>query len=121
MNAGKSITFLPNTNIQYGATYLGKIENCERSREIIKGENQRVKSRTLVENNILISPNPSSDFLNIKSDSNIKNIFVTDINGRKIDVSINNDKVNIINLPSGVYLINIETKEGISVHKFIKK
>ncbi|UOE39250.1 T9SS type A sorting domain-containing protein [Chryseobacterium oryzae] len=68
-----------------------------------------------------IFPNPTSDILNIKTDSKINAVSVVDMTGRKVDVKLDGDKVDVRNLSAGAYLINVETKEGISTEKFIKK
>ncbi|WP_407405161.1 choice-of-anchor J domain-containing protein [Chryseobacterium sp.] len=68
-----------------------------------------------------IFPNPTSDVLNIKSDSKINKVTVVDMTGRNMEVKLENDKVNVQALPVGSYLVNIETKDGISTEKFIKK
>jgi len=73
------------------------------------------------ENKVLISPNPTSDILNIKTDSKINAVSVVDMTGRKVDVKLNGTQVDVRSLPAGTYLINIETKDGISTEKFIKK
>ena len=66
-------------------------------------------------------PNPTSDFLNVKTKSKITNISVADMTSRKVNVKLDGDKVDVRMLPGGTYLINIETKDGISTEKFIKK
>ncbi len=68
-----------------------------------------------------IFPNPTSDILNIKTDSKINAVSVVDMTGRKVDVKLDGNKVDVRNLSVGAYLINVETKEGISTEKFIKK
>ncbi|WP_291883364.1 T9SS type A sorting domain-containing protein [Chryseobacterium sp.] len=70
---------------------------------------------------LAVYPNPTSDILNIKSDSKINAVSVVDLTGRKLDVKLEGDKVDVKKLPAGTYLINIETKDGISTEKFIKK
>lgn len=70
---------------------------------------------------VKIYPNPTSDILNIKADSKINNVTVTDFSGKKINVTLDNDKIDVRAIPAGSYLINIETKDGISTEKFIKK
>jgi len=51
-----------------------------------------------------------------------KRIFINfSITGKKINVKLENDKVDVRSLPAGIYLINVETKDGISIEKFIKK
>ncbi len=71
--------------------------------------------------NIEIYPNPVTDYLNIKSDSKVKNVEVYDISGRNMNSSLTGDKVDVRNLNSGNYIINIETKEGKISKKFLKK
>ncbi|MCD1117035.1 T9SS type A sorting domain-containing protein [Chryseobacterium turcicum] len=70
---------------------------------------------------ISIYPNPTSDILNIKTDSKINSVSIVDITGKKVNVKLEGDKVDVRNLPAGMYLINVETKDGISTEKFIKK
>lgn len=70
---------------------------------------------------ISIYPNPTSDILNIKTDSKINAVSVVDLTGRKMNVRLEGDKVDVRGLSAGTYLINIETKDGISTEKFIKK
>jgi len=74
-------------------------------------------------NNIFlsISPNPTSDILNIKTDSKINAVSVVDMTGRKIEVKMNGSQVDVRSLSTGTYLITVETKEGTSTQKFIKK
>lgn len=80
-----------------------------------------VKNIAEVSSYISISPNPTSDILNIKTDSTINAVSVVDMTGRKVHVKLNGTQVDVRSLPAGTYLINIETKDGISTEKFIKK
>lgn len=75
----------------------------------------------IVKKQTYFSPNPTSDFLNIKTDSKINSVSVVDITGKKVNVKLDGDKVDVRSLPAGTYLINVETKDGISTEKFIKK
>lgn len=70
---------------------------------------------------ISLYPNPTSDILNIKSDSKINAVSVVDMTGRKVNVKLEGNQVDVRELPVGNYLINVETKDGISTEKFIKK
>ncbi|WP_445722620.1 T9SS type A sorting domain-containing protein [Flavobacterium sp.] len=74
--------------------------------------------------NISIYPNPVNDVLNISSpDFELQSITVTDINGRIVkDNKANNTNVemNVSDLNSGVYFINVKTIDGSVVKKFIK-
>lgn len=75
----------------------------------------------IIKNMLSIFPNPTSDILNIKTDSKINTVSVVDFTGRKVNVKLEDDKINVRSLPAGIYLINVETKDGISTEKFIKK
>lgn len=68
-----------------------------------------------------VYPNPTSDFINIKSDSKINSVSVVDLTGRKMNTPLNDNKVDVRNLPNGTYIINIETKNGNTSEKFIKQ
>lgn len=70
---------------------------------------------------ISIYPNPTSDILNIKTDSKINSVSVFDISGKNLNVKQDGNKVDVRSLPAGAYLINVETIDGISTEKFIKK
>jgi hypothetical protein len=43
------------------------------------------------------------------------------MSGKKVEVKLSNNSVNVRNLESGTYMINIETTTGKSTEKFIKK
>lgn len=68
---------------------------------------------------ISIFPNPSSDFINIKSSEEIRSIKIYDIKGSLIRTD-NTPKIDISALPKGNYIISIETKSGVETRKFIK-
>lgn len=80
-----------------------------------------VKDTKLEKTNITVSPNPTSDFLNIKTDSKIKTVSVVDMTGRKIEVKLNGSQVDVRHLSAGTYLLSVETNDGLVTEKFIKK
>lgn len=66
-------------------------------------------------------PNPATEVLNIQSKEKVNAIEIYDISGRKVSAELDGDKVNVKNLNPGSYIISIETKEGKTTEKFIKK
>lgn len=69
-----------------------------------------------------VFPNPTSDFINIKSDEIINSIKLYNASGRLIKTeNSNSSKINISSLPKGNYIISIETKSGIETKKIIKE
>ena len=62
--------------------------------------------------------------MNINSLSAIKSVKFIDINGRIIKEIISheiNSQINISDLNSGIYFISIETENGTTTEKLIKK
>ncbi len=71
---------------------------------------------------INIFPNPTSDFINIKSDEKIKSVKLYNASGSLVKTENNEfSRINISNLPKGNYLLSIETGSGIETKKIIKK
>lgn len=70
---------------------------------------------------LAIYPNPTSDILTIKSESKINKVSVADAAGKNIDVRLNGDSVDVRHLPTGTYFLSVETKDGLTTEKFIKK
>ncbi|MGE5355084.1 MAG: choice-of-anchor J domain-containing protein [Deltaproteobacteria bacterium] len=78
-----------------------------------------------------IYPNPGFDVLNIDFNLDQKEkvtVFITDITGRIVkkvvdDVLVQNysKTINISDLNKGIYLVNVQSKNGVSVQKLIKE
>jgi len=70
--------------------------------------------------NLDIFPNPASERIFIHSDKSIESVTIIDLSGRII---INTDKtdINISNLQSGSYVIQLSTELGIISRKLIKQ
>ena len=65
------------------------------------------------DNNFTIYPNPTSSILNIKTRRTIGNISIYDLSGRKIKTNTSNEnKVDVTNLPSGIYIIQLTFDNG---------
>jgi hypothetical protein len=71
-------------------------------------------------------PNPATNSVTVANNDNIllTNIVITDINGRNVkEVKVNNvseTEINISDLTSGIYFMNIDTDNGKAVKKIIK-
>jgi len=79
-----------------------------------------------ISDKLMVSPNPAKDVLNISSNENIlfSNIVINDLNGREIKSipvnSLASTQIDIADLASGMYLVNITTNEGTAIKKIIK-
>jgi hypothetical protein len=135
MNAGNSITLLPNTHI-IPNSFVAKIVPCNpravSKQETVKTIQNKQQVGMVLEldreekakqnnDNLKIYPNPVYDILNIDSKSDIENVEIFDLSGRRFALQLNRNKINTAGLPSGVYNIYIKTKGGMVSKKFIKK
>ena len=76
----------------------------------------------LVKNGFSIYPNPASDILNIKGDVEIDNASIFDLSGRTIQTLKNSAKlIDVSNLQSGVYILELTSNNQKFAQKFIKK
>ncbi|WBX97460.1 T9SS-dependent choice-of-anchor J family protein [Chryseobacterium gambrini] len=75
----------------------------------------------LNEKSISVYPNPTTDYISIKSADKFSNIEVFDIAGKKVEVKVEGDKINVKHLNSGSYIISMESKGNKISQKFIKK
>ena len=70
---------------------------------------------------IKVYPNPTSNYVQIKSKENIKQISLYDINGKKINIKPAKDIVYLQGLPNGSYFMVLETETNSITKKIIKK
>ena len=75
------------------------------------------------QNTFAVYPNPANGFVNITSQtSGNKNVIVYDILGKQvINTTIFSDRLDISNLTSGMYLLNISQNGVSSTKKLIVK
>ncbi|MCL9805338.1 T9SS type A sorting domain-containing protein [Flavobacterium amniphilum] len=70
-------------------------------------------------------PNPTTEFLNIASESGIDSVSIYDLNGRKLkSEKTSNQKhitLNINNLSKGIYMIEIHSDGARQIERFIKE
>ena len=66
-------------------------------------------------------PNPTSDILNIQTDQKISKVEIYDLSGKMLTATENNvKKIQVSNLAKGLYIIKLQTENGIITSKFIK-
>jgi hypothetical protein len=82
-------------------------------------------SASFISNSISVYPNPATSAINLISKDGLtfENVTIVDVNGRSVKTVVVNQtqsQINVSDLTSGVYFLNIETNEGSTVKKFIK-
>jgi hypothetical protein len=73
---------------------------------------------------IIIYPNPSANYVYIKSDNRINSVNIVDVSGKlQYETSLANKEtfIDVANLTSGIYFIVIKTEDGHVIKKILKK
>ena len=74
------------------------------------------------ESTLAIFPNPVKDVLTINYDKAISQIDVYDVNGKLVKtITTVGSTVNVSDLSSGVYMLNLQTEDGLVVKKIVKE
>ncbi|PQA90569.1 hypothetical protein B0A69_19770 [Chryseobacterium shigense] len=71
---------------------------------------------------VSIYPNPTSDFVNIRSKEDIASISLFSIDGKKLAETHKENRIDLSPFNTGIYFVTIVLKDGITFkHKIIKK
>ena len=80
------------------------------------------QQQTVKTNEVKLYPNPVTDYLNIDSKDKIEAVKIYNTVGQLVaQPKVSNNKVNLTNLNTGVYNVNITTVSGTKTYKVIKK
>lgn len=141
IHSGDGFKYMSSLNAHFGigaATAISQIKviwpsgnvdtitnpNINQTLNVIEG-NFPLSASTFNGKNVVIYPNPASDFLTISNIEhlNINAIHIIDTNGKTISkITSNYNAIDVSNLSNGIYIISIETKEGKKfAENFIKK
>ncbi len=110
---------VPELDLEGHKTMLKQLNPNQKGMVLMLDQEER--KQRLQSKNIDIYPNPVSDLITVKTDLKVENVSVYDISGKNSNVILKDNKVDVRNLPAGSYIITIETKEGKTTKKFIKK
>lgn len=137
LKASNYIVMKPQSQINSGAQFLARIENCDgtSNAKIINPvkTSENFDPISFSENNELLDtevlglkiyPNPSDGLINISNTTVIENVIITDMNGRivkNIALEASEGQINISDLSQGVYILNITSNGKSFTKKIIKQ
>ncbi len=73
-----------------------------------------------IKTTLAVYPNPTADYLHIRTTKIIEKVFVFDLSG-KLLITEKSKTIDVRNLPSAAYVISVKTDDGLKSFKFIKK
>ena len=127
-NQGKAITNLDDVRVYHWplspdeAGYLHDAESTDpltRQTRSIDLKN-KIES-TDIETELILFPNPSSDFINLKSSETISSVEIISIFGQAFKYPVVNSKIDIRDFAEGIYFLRVTKNETTEIIKFIKK
>lgn len=131
-NEGETVTLTATANEDY--EFVNWTENGEEVSTDATYSFEATADRDLVANftylsvnetsviNVNIYPNPASDYISIEGED-IQDVTIYDISGRTlmtVEFRNNVQNINISDLNSGVYFLNIRTQEGSMIERIVK-
>jgi hypothetical protein len=125
----KTYTFTPTTAGVYYFSFLHNSPINATTQGLIIDTfsvTQALKNADFLNSKFSISPNPANDFITLSNSDNIsvKSISLTDLNGRVVKQisysDASNIQVNVADLASGMYLMNITSDQGTATKKVVK-
>lgn len=108
VNSGKIII---QTNAPNGYTVETSSEPCQKP---------LAQSNVQLEKTMLY-PNPVKDVLTFKTDKTVENVELISVSGQKFNVEVYNNRVNLSNLPAGMYMIKWSEAGFYKLQKILKK
>lgn len=118
-NVLPSTTVVSNGVMYYAANV---VDGCESSRLEITAVDDCNLNVDENYSKVSLYPNPTADYLNISTDAVIKQVEVFNYLGQSVSFKLENDRLDVSNLPIGAYIIKFTFDNGNqSMKQFIKK
>ncbi|MDD4971689.1 MAG: alpha-amylase family glycosyl hydrolase [Paludibacter sp.] len=78
-------------------------------------------SDPIVQNNTTVFPTETTNFVYITTPYTVKNVNIYSLQGSIVKAVTNSTTVDVTNLTKGVYILEVNTLQGKSIHKIIKE
>ena len=126
INRNSTVQFRLSFDVSESDRYLSfNTENEKIFLDIKYGEGEYepivISVNDVEEKDLIIYPNPVSDFLYLKSEEIIQEFFLKDISGKEYKTYFQENKLDTRNLPQGLYFVSIKTSNNFLNFKFVKQ
>lgn len=68
---------------------------------------------------VSVYPNPTTGLVNINTEATINSIILQDIQGKIINLPLNNNTIDVTGLNKGMYILTLQTSQGTATSKLI--
>ena len=113
----KSMTF--NSNANY--IIIGNDDYSPSGRVRVFSLSGILSTEDVIDNDdASVFPNPTSDFLTISSSYKIESISLYSVLGKRMKIALEENRINLIEIPNGIYFLKLITNKGIITNKILK-
>lgn len=103
-----------------GIDSFGVDMNISSKNNVVSVSDGKISSNVNISKKLEIElyPNPSSEIVYFNTTENIKKVELTELSGKRIETTFENNQINVSKINSGIYFLLIETEEK---NRIIKK
>ncbi|HEY6914824.1 MAG TPA: T9SS type A sorting domain-containing protein [Paludibacter sp.] len=77
--------------------------------------------KTTIQRKVKLRPNPCADFLEVESESPVKQVNIFSLAGSMLLTSGSEPKINVSSLRTGLYIVKATTESGTEIEKILKQ
>ncbi len=117
-------TFIYFIKAQDGKTYkmaFNGFTGSASGKTYLSGREVSASLNNIDANNFTVYPNPANGIVKINTTAAILNVALIDINGAKTTLNAINNSVDLSSFAAGIYILNIQTSNGVISQKLIKE
>lgn len=116
INGETNGSFTPQVNGEYAVEVT--IDNCTVTSSCTTIDNIGLEENTAIL--VTIHPNPTTKFLTVETSEKIESIVIYDVTGKPVQREVN-AHFSVDQLANGTYVLHIQTTNGTTIKRFIKK
>ncbi|GAB4446368.1 MAG: hypothetical protein Fur0028_00770 [Bacteroidales bacterium] len=116
-----SLRWIMTSDTAVGGTIIASTGSSRIDDIIVKGIEDPLSITAFDKENIIVYPNPTTEWLHIHSADRILNATIIGLDGKTIPVIWNNDAIDVHSLTTGMYILNISTLNKTYKVNFVKQ
>lgn len=114
-------SFVIGDSIYFVAGQTDDIQPDQRDLWLLNFDDIASTTELTVATEVKLYPNPTKDVLYIQSDVNLNGIVIKNLLGETVIETTDTEKVQVTNLPSGVYIVIASSENGSVSKRFVKE
>jgi hypothetical protein len=117
-------TFVYFVKSQDGKTYklsFNSFSGSSTGSTVLNGRDVTSVKKVNANNAVKLYPNPSNGLMTLSTDKNIQKVTLIDHKGAVQTLNLNNNTIDLSGLANGIYLIQMQSSDGVYTSKIVKE